>query len=154
MVAGTAGPGSPVRRVDVNALKTNQATIVAVVLLAFVLGTGNGGAWLVAALAISLAIGAARPGYGPIQLLYRHVLLPAGVIKPNSRPDDPAPHRFAQAMGAGVLALSAILLFAGATVVGWAFAWIVLALALVNLVFGFCTGCFIFLQLRRAGVTG
>jgi hypothetical protein len=154
MVAGTAGPGSPVRRVDVNALKTNQATIVAVVLLAFVLGTGNGGAWLIAALAVSLAIGAARPGYGPIQLLYRRVLLPTGGVKPNPRPDDPAPHRFAQAMGAGVLALSAILLFAGATVVGWALAWIVLALALVNLVFGFCAGCFIFLQLRKAGVTG
>ncbi len=33
-----------------------------------------------------------------------------------------------------------------------ALAWIVVALALVNLLFGFCAGCFMFLQLRRAGV--
>ena len=134
--------------VDVNGLKTNQALIVLFVVVAFVLGAGAG-AWLVALVAASLAIGAAVPGNGPFQLLYRRVLRPAGVVKARPRPDDPAPHRFAQALGAGFLAVSAIFLFADATVVGWALAWLVVALALVNLLFGFCAGCFAFLQLRR-----
>jgi hypothetical protein len=52
-------------------------------------------------------------------------------------------------MGAVCLTLSAILLFAGFGTAGWVLAWIVVALALVNLLFGFCTGCFIFLNLNR-----
>lgn len=151
MVAQSANPILTGPRVDTNALKTNQALIVATVIVAFVLGEEIG-AWLIAALAISLAIGAARPGYGPIQLLYRYAIRGTGLIKPNPRPDDPAPHRFAQALGATFLAIAAILLFAGVATLGWVLAWLVLALALVNLVFAFCAGCFIYLQLRKLGI--
>jgi hypothetical protein len=135
--------------VDVNGLKTNQALIVGLVALGFVLGVDAGGAWLVALVAASLAIGAALPGYGPFQLLYRRVLRPAGVIKPRPRPDDPGPHRFAQALGCAFLVVSAVALFAGAETLGWALGWLVVALALVNLLFGFCAGCFVFYQARR-----
>jgi hypothetical protein len=102
--------------------------------------------------AVSLAIGAIVPGNGPFQRFYRHVVAASGLVKPQPRVEDPAPHRFAQAMGAGVLAAAAVLLFAGATTLGWALTWIVVALALTNLVFGFCAGCFVFLQLRRSGL--
>ena len=135
--------------VDVNGLKTNQTLIVVLVTLAFVLGTEHGGAWLVAFVAASLAIGSALPGYGPFQLLYRRVLRQTGFVKPRPRPDDPAPHRFAQTLGAVFLTAATIALFAGATTLGWALAWLVVALALVNLLFGFCAGCFAFYQLRR-----
>ena len=139
------------RQVDANALKTNQATIVAVASIAFVLGSDIG-VWLIIALALALGIGAARPGSGPIQLLYRRVLVSLGIVKPSPQPSDPAPHRFAQGMGASVLLIAALLLLAGATAAGWVLAWLVLALALVNLLFGFCAGCFVFLQMRRAGL--
>jgi Domain of unknown function (DUF4395) len=139
------------RQVDANALKTNQIAIGAVTSLAFVLGS-DFGVWLILALAVSLAIGAIRPGYGPIQVFYRHGLLASGLVKPSPSPSDPAPHRFAQAMGAAVLAVAAILLLTGVTTLGWILAWVVVALALANLLFGFCAGCFIFLQLRKAGV--
>lgn len=135
--------------VDVNALKTNQASIVALVALAFVLGVEAGGAWLIAFVALSLAVGAIRPGYGPFQLFYRRVVRATGVVAARPRPEDAAPHRFAQSMGATVLTASAVALFAGATGLGWVMAWLVLALALINLLFGFCLGCFFFLQLRR-----
>jgi hypothetical protein len=138
-----AGP-----QVDVNALRTNQALIVAGVVIAFVLGA-SAGAWVLLVVAVSLGVGAARPGSGPFQLFYREVLGATGLVKPNLRPDDPAPHRFAQAMGATVLFLAAIALFAGVDVLGWVLAFLVLALALVNLLFGFCAGCFIFLQINR-----
>jgi hypothetical protein len=139
-------------RVDLNALRTNQATIVTVVAVAFVLGTGHGGAWLVAALALSMAVGALSPGNGPIQRFYRHALKETGLVKPEVRLEDPAPHRFAQAVGAGFLTAAAILLFAGVDTLGWVLGAIVVVLALTNLVFGFCAGCFLFLQLRRVGL--
>jgi uncharacterized protein DUF4395 len=135
--------------VDVNALKTNQSLIVVLVALAFVLGVDAGGSWLVTLVAVSLAIGAALPGYGPFQILYRCVLRQVGVVKPRPRPDDPAPHRFAQSLGAAFLAAGAVALFTGAETLGWALAWLVVALALVNLLFGFCAGCFVFFHLRR-----
>jgi hypothetical protein len=135
--------------VDVNALKTNQTMIVALVAVAFVLGVDAGGAWLVALVAASLAVGATVPGYGPFQLLYRRVLRRAGIVKPRPRPDNPAPHRFAQALGAAFLFASAAALFAGAETLGWVLAWLVVALALINLLFGFCAGCFVFFHLRR-----
>jgi Domain of unknown function (DUF4395) len=149
MATHTIGTRGAVEMVDENGLRTNQALIVVLVVGGFVLGVDAGGPWLVALVAVSLAIGAALPGYGPFQLLYRHVLRPAGIVKARPRPDDPAPHRFAQALGAVFLAAGAVALFAGATTLGWALAWLVVALALANLLFGFCAGCFAFFQLRR-----
>jgi hypothetical protein len=134
--------------VDVNALRTNQVLIVAGVAVAFVLGA-TVGAWVILAVAVSLAIGAARPGNGPFQIFYRKIVLPSGWVKPQRRPDDPAQHRFAQALGATFLFFSAISLFASAEILGWILALIVVALALVNLLFGFCAGCFVFLQINR-----
>jgi hypothetical protein len=77
------------------------------------------------------------------------VLRAMRVVPARPRLEEAAPHRFAQAMGAGVLAVSAVALFAGAIGFGWVLAWLVVALALANLLFGFCAGCFIFYQLRR-----
>jgi hypothetical protein len=134
--------------VDQNALRTNQVFIVATVAIAFLLGAERG-AWLIALLAVCMAIGVISPGNGPIQLLYRKVLVPAGIVRPNREADSAAPHRFAQAMGAVCLSLAAIVLFLGFDLAGWGLSFIVLALALVNLLFGFCTGCFIYLQLGR-----
>ena len=134
--------------VDLNALRTNQVFIVGTVAIAFLLGADRG-VVLLALLALCMAIGVAMPGNGPIQLLYRKVLVPAGIVKPNREPGSQAPHRFAQGMGAACLALSAALLLSGFDIAGWALGFLVLALALVNLVFGFCTGCFIYLHLGR-----
>jgi hypothetical protein len=138
----------PRRMVDERATQTNQALIVALVAVAFVVGFGPG-RWLVGFVGVSLALGAAAPGYGPFQLFYRHVLKRFGLVTPAPQPGDPAPHRFAQSLGAAFLLASAVLLFTGATVAGAALALIVVALALVNLVFHFCAGCFLFLQIAR-----
>jgi hypothetical protein len=145
-MSGQANQSGPV--VDVNALRTNQALIVLFVVLAFALGS-TVGVWVVLAVSVSLGIGAAFPGKGPFQLFYRNLLLPTGLVKPLRRPDDPAQHRFAQGMGASFLLLATIALFAGVDVLGWILAFIVVTLALVNLLFGFCAGCFVFLQINR-----
>lgn len=134
--------------VDQNALRTNQVVIVATVAVAFLLGPERG-LWLIALLASCMAIGVASPGNGPIQLLYRKVLAPSGIVKPNRELGSSAPHRFAQAMGTVCLAVAALLLGLGFDVAGWLLSFVVLALALVNLLFGFCAGCFVYLQLGR-----
>ncbi len=139
-------------KVDLTALRTSQVLIIAFVVLAYILGAGNGGALIVGAVAISMAIGVVRPGHGPFQLLYKHAVIATGLVKPKIRQKDPAPHRFAQSVGASFLAVSTVFLIAGATTAGWILAWIVFTLALVNLVFGFCAGCFMFYQLHKSGL--
>ncbi len=137
------------QRVDATALKVNQTCIVVLVVFAFILGARPFGVWLVGFVAVSLAMGTVLPGYGPFQLLYRRVLRPAGILQPHVRPDDPRPHRFSQALGAVFLTVATAVLVAGWDTVGWSLGWLVVVLALVNLLFGFCAGCFAFYQFQR-----
>lgn len=146
--SSAAAAGSGIRLVDQNALRVNQVLVVSLVVVAFVVGLPVGG-WIMAGLAISLAIGAVAPGKGPFQLIYRNVLLSTGLVEKRPKADDAAPHRFAQVVGAVVSGISAVLLIAGFEVAGWGLAWLVAILALVNLLFGFCAGCFMFLHLQR-----
>ena len=136
--------------VDRTAIKTNQAAIVALVVLAFLLNFP----WLVAVVALSLAVGLVAPSAGPFRLLYTRALRPAGLLRSDVVHEDPAPHRFAQGVGATCLTLAVVLLALGAATAGWALAWLVVVLAAVNLVFGFCAGCFLHYQLRRHGLIG
>ena len=105
--------------------------------------------WLVVFVCAVMALGTAVPQAALFQRIYRDVLRPAGVLKPDVREEDPAPHRFAQGLGAAVLLAAGIALFAGAPVVGWGLAFVVIALAAINLFFGFCAGCFVYFQLAR-----
>jgi hypothetical protein len=67
--------------------------------------------------------------------------------------DDPAPHRFAQGVGATFLGLSSLALLAlNAISLGWGLAGLVVVLAAINLFFNFCAGCFVYYQLRRLGL--
>jgi len=136
--------------VDRTAIKTNQAAIVALVALAFILDLP----WLVAIVAISLAIGLAAPEANPFRVLYTRALRPAGLLRSDVVREDPAPHRFAQGMGATFLSIGVVLLVVGLATVGWALAGVVVVLAAVNLFFGFCTGCFLHYQLSRRGLLG
>jgi hypothetical protein len=138
-------------RVDRNTLRTNQAFIVGMTVLAFVLGD-EVGRWIVLATGVVLAAGTL---YSPLALfkqVHRSVLLPLGVLRANVQPEDPMPHQFAQAVGAAFLLASAAALFGGAITVGWTLNWIVTALAFINLTVQFCAGCFVYLQLDRVGL--
>ncbi len=71
------------------------------------------------------------------------------LLKPDVKPDDPAPHLFAQGLGALMLIASVVALWAGAAALGWLLAGVVVALAAVNLFLNFCLGCFLYYQLAR-----
>ena len=139
--ARAAGRG----QVDRTALRVNQAFIIGFLALAFLLYQP----WLVAFVCAVMAIGTVFPHVALFQRIYRDVLRPAGLLKPDLHQEDAAPHRFAQGMGAAVLLLAMIALFAGASALGWGLTFVVIALAAVNLFFGFCAGCFVYFQLQR-----
>jgi amino acid transporter len=150
MSAGSSQTNSTDRRVDHSALRTNQVFIITLLILAFVLN-----AWLlVAFVAAVMLIGTALPNLALFKAIYLKVLKPAGIVRPDVKQDNPEPHQFAQLVG-GIFNLAAtIALLAGATVLGWALAWIVVALAALNLFAGVCVGCMMYYQLNRFGVPG
>ncbi|MGZ3582127.1 MAG: DUF4395 domain-containing protein [Ktedonobacterales bacterium] len=140
-------------RVDTHLTKFSQAWVVLLTGLGFLLGTEHGGRVVVAIGALALAVSALAPSVSPFRLLYRVVVVPLGLLKPRVVEDDPAPHRFAQSVGAAFLiAATAVLFLTGATAMGWALDLIVFVLAGINLTVGFCAGCFVYYHLGRLGL--
>ena len=91
---------APTRLVDRSALRVNQAFIIGLSMLAFVLNSP-----LVAALvAAVMLVGTAWPRLALFQAIYRSALRPTGLVKPDVIEDNPEPHRFAQGFGGTVLA--------------------------------------------------
>jgi hypothetical protein len=132
-------------RVDRTALRFNQASIITLLVIGFVLNQPI----LVVVVAAVMVAGTVAPALALFQRIYRDGLRPAGLLKPDVHAEANAPHRFAQGMGGAVLVLASIALFAGAAAIGWALTLLVVALAAVNLFFGFCAGCFIYFQIER-----
>lgn len=138
------------RKVDESALKVNQAFIIGLLLLAFVLDS----VWLVGFVGVVMLLGTAVSSLSLFKRIYQHVLKPADLVKPQIITDNPEPHRFAQGFGGVVVALAVIALLAGQSIVGWALVGLVIVLAVLNLFLGFCAGCFVYYQLNRLGVPG
>jgi hypothetical protein len=139
----------PLRNLDHSALKANQLTLILFSLLAFVFNLP----WLAAGVGAVMLTGTLLgvPGFLPV---YRYVLVPLGLLKPQILKDHPEPHRFAQGLGGVFMLSGALALFLGASVLGWGFVWMVIALAALNLFAGFCAGCFIYYWLARLRFPG
>ncbi len=134
--------------VDHSALRVNQAFIIGLLVLAFLLDQR----WLVVFVAAVMWVGTLAPRAGLFKLIYQQILKPLRLVRPAPKADDPKPHLFAQGVGALFLTLAGAALFAGASLLGWLLAAIVVVLAAVNLFLGFCLGCFIYYQLARRGI--
>ncbi len=134
--------------VDHTALRFNQASIIILLLVAFL----TDWQWLVAAVGLVMLIGTAWPEAGLFKLIYARILRPAGLLKPDPQPDEPEPHLFAQGVG-GLFLLAATVAFGlNAAIIGWVLTAVVVVLAVINLFWGFCLGCFFYYQLARLGV--
>jgi len=136
-------------KVDHNAIRTNQAFIIGLLLLAFILNFPL----LVTLVGLVMLAGSllGKPGFLPV---YRGLLVRQGWVKPYSVPDHPEPHRFAQTMGSVFLLAASLAFLAGLGTLGWVLAWIVIFLASLNLFAGFCAGCFVYYWLGRLKVPG
>lgn len=135
--------------VDHSAIKTGQLGAIAVLVAAFVLNSWQA----VAGLAVAFLLTALWFEWGPFALIYRFLLRPLGVVKPDVREDNTQPHRFGQAIGAISAVAAAVLLYAGQTVAGWALVWVLIALTAVSWL-GWCIGCFLYYQFNRMGLGG
>lgn len=138
------------RKVDHSALRVNQAFIIGLSLLAFIVDN----AWLAAFVGLVMLLGTAVPSLSLFKRIYQHALRPAGLIKPDMIVDNPEPHRFAQGFGGTVVALAVVALASGFSLLGWGLVWLVIALAALNLFLGFCAGCFVYYQLGKLGLPG
>jgi hypothetical protein len=136
-------------KVDHAGLRVNQFTIITLNILAFVLNLP----WLAALVALVMVLGTLlkTPGFG---FIYRYVLKPAGLIKPDVLLDNPEPHRFAQGLGGAFMVVGSLALWAGYAALGWGVIWLVTALAALNAFGGFCVGCAVYYWLSRLSVPG
>jgi hypothetical protein len=135
---------------DQSALKFNQTAIITFTLLGFIFNQPIFPAFV----AVILIAGSINKKFALFKLTYAHVIKPLGFLKPDIVEDFPAPHEFAQLLGGIVLGTGSIFLYNGLSLAGWIFAWVVIILAVANLLFGFCAGCFVYYQLGKLGVPG
>ena len=118
--------------------------------LALVLLTAPGAVatGLLAVQAAVFAIGAvAGVQRTPHAWLFRTLVRPR--LAPPTELEDPAPPRFAQAVGLAFALVGLVALLAGATVLGQVAVGFALAAALLNAVFAFCLGCEVYLLVSR-----
>jgi hypothetical protein len=136
-------------RVDTHLAKFSQACTVLLTAIAFLLNQPV----IVIITAVILALAALVPVISPYRLVYRGIILPLRLLRPRIVEDDPAPHRFAQGVGAAFLIASSLVLFlTTAAVVGWTLDLIVFVLSGINLIVGFCAGCFVYYHLGHIGL--
>lgn len=135
--------------IDRTGLKFNQICIVLSVATAFILNLP----WLTGIVAAVLLAGTFFPKAGLFKLFYTYVVKKSGLLKPVISEEDMSPHLFAQGLGGIFLTLSYLLLTVfNLSLLGWIFSIAVLFLALLNLTFNFCLGCFIYYQLQKSGL--
>jgi hypothetical protein len=138
------------RKVDHSALRTNQAFIIGLLVLAFIVDAK----WLVAFVSAVMLIGTFFPKAGMFKAVYGYVLRPLRIARPDVRRDNPEPHLFAQGVGGTVLLAATLAFVANVSVLGWALSWIVVALAALNLFAGICVGCLMYYWFNRLGIPG
>lgn len=105
---------------------------------------------LLAAQALAFAVGAARGvQHGPYSWVFRTLVRPR-LAAPTGL-EDPAPPRFAQAVGLGFAVVGLVGFVTGLTALGYAAVGLALVAALLNAAFRFCLGCEVYLLIRRIG---
>ncbi len=138
------------RIVDHSAIRTNQAFIIAFLLLSFIANLPG----LVTFVAAVMLIGTVVPKFALFKALYLYVLKPRGIVKPDVKPDNPEPHLFAQLVGGLFLAAATLAFIVNATILAWVLTWVVIGLAALNLLTGICVGCMMYYWFNRLGVPG
>jgi hypothetical protein len=132
--------------VDQNALRTNQVVIIAFLLIGYVFDLV--GIVYFTALAMLVATVFSVPAFKPI---YLYIAQPLGFAKPDVRQDDPNAHRFAQFIGGLFLLAGSTFFYNNLSLPGWTLTFVVIGLASINLLTGFCVGCFFYYQLGKIG---
>jgi hypothetical protein len=124
------------------------AAITAVVLVVVLLLPSPWAAVLTGVQAVLFAIGATRGvQHTPHAWLFRTFVRPR--LSPPAELEDPAPPRFAQAVGLGFALVALVGFTTGVTLLGQVAIGFALVAALLNAVFSFCLGCEMYLLIKR-----
>jgi Domain of unknown function (DUF4395) len=118
--------------------------------LAFLVG-GKAGPVIAGATGLLMALSVVGgPRYSVFGALFRTVVRPLLKIGPG-KPEEVAPHRFAEAIGAVLLIVAGAAGLAAAPAVIWkSISLLVAALAALNWIAGICVGCQMYLLIKRA----
>jgi hypothetical protein len=124
------------------------AGITAVVLIVILLVPATVATVLTAVQAVLFAIGATRGVQRtPHAWAFRTLVRPR--LQAPTELEDPAPPRFAQAVGLGFTVVALVGYLAGVTLLGQIAIGFALVAALLNAVFRFCLGCEMYLLIKR-----
>ena len=143
-------PQSPARGIDPRGPRFGALITTVVLAVALLTLSSPVGGILLAIQTVAFALGAivglkAQP-YGWI---YARLVRPR--LAPPKELEDPAPPRFAQAVGLVFAAVALVAFLLGATVVAAVATGLALIAAFLNAAFAFCLGCEIYLLIRRVG---
>ena len=138
---------------DVTARKAHQWTMVALVVVGFLLGEPKGAVPLALAGAVMLAGRFWWPADLVRQLTWR-VLEPGGILRRRERVEDHETRRVARIIGGAAWLAADGLLLLGATLAAWAIALLIALMVALDAAFDFCALCFVAGRLDRRGWTG
>ncbi len=141
-------PAEP--QIDYSALRVNAALTALLLSVAL-----TSGIWaFVAYVSAVLLISALYPPMAQFTLFYFRFLKSAGIVKPDVRTSRPEPHLFAQLLGGILTLLATLALLAHVQAAGVLLVWVVLGLALLQLLTGICVGCQLYAMFQRLGIPG
>ena len=136
---------------DVTARKAHQWTMVALIIVGFVLSEPRGAAPLALAGAIMLAGRFFWPADLVRQFVWR-VAEPAGWLPRVEREEDHATRRIARSLGGIVWLFSAVLVLNGLATVAWVLAGAIAIMVALDASVDFCALCFVMARLDRFGL--
>lgn len=134
--------------IDPRGPQVAAALTAAVLVVVLLLAPGPAAVVLLAAQGVVFAIGATRGvQHTPYAWVFRSLVRPR--LAPPAELEDPAPPRFAQAVGLAFAVVGLVALVLGLEVLGLVAVGLALVAALLNAVFRFCLGCEMYLLIRR-----
>jgi hypothetical protein len=136
---------------DVTARKAHQWTMVALVVIAFVLAEPLGALPLAVAGAVMLVGRFWWPADLVRQAVWR-VVEPAGWLKRVEREEDHTTRRIARVLGGIIWLLCALLVLDGLALVAWVLAGAIAVMVALDASVDFCVLCFLVARLDRAGL--
>ncbi|MBV9135128.1 MAG: DUF4395 family protein [Chloroflexi bacterium] len=136
---------------DVTARKAHQWTMVALVVVGFVLGDPFGALPLALAGAIMLLGRFWWPADLVRQFVWR-VAEPGGWLPRIDREEDHVTRRIARALGGVIWLGSALLILGGFSTVGWVLSIVIAVMVSLDASIDFCALCFVVAQLDRVGL--
>lgn len=136
---------------DVTARKAHQWTMVALIVVGFVLGDRWGAILLVLAGAIMLLGRFFWPADLVRQTVWR-VLEPSGLLQRREAREDHATRRIARVIGGAIWLIAAVLVGIGFATLAWILAGLVAVMVVLDASVDFCVLCFVVAQFARRGI--